>query len=239
MLDHRDVGNQIAALRKKNGFTQEELSVKLGITAQAISKWENGHALPETAMLPLLSETLACSIDSILMPSLAQDRAFKKFADNVGGEVGELAMQLYHEMKRKFDFSLEFNDKFYVFDRATDGDSAVFVNPNKHDFLIRMDAEPVSSRKNPVSVRLSLTNCAKYMHEIVRMPEHIKRTFRCNDCNSCTCTCPYLMAYTFEGSAYRQCHFITISLDSAENMELIIALVSAEHAAQSLPFQPN
>ena len=68
MLDNVSIGNQIAFLRKQKGFTQEELAEKLEISAQAISKWENGHTLPETALLPLLSKLLNSSIDSILMP---------------------------------------------------------------------------------------------------------------------------------------------------------------------------
>ena len=52
MPDNNSVGNQVLLLRKRNGFTQEELAEKLGIGGQAISKWENSHALPETALLP-------------------------------------------------------------------------------------------------------------------------------------------------------------------------------------------
>jgi len=73
MLDNTRVGNQIMLLRKRNGFTQDELAEKLGISAQAISKWENGHALPETAMLPLLSKLLNSPIDSILMPVIIKE----------------------------------------------------------------------------------------------------------------------------------------------------------------------
>jgi len=62
------IGNRIAMLRKKSGYTQEELADKFNISPQAISKWENGHTLPETALLPLLSKLLNSSIDSILMP---------------------------------------------------------------------------------------------------------------------------------------------------------------------------
>jgi len=69
MLDNIRIGNQISLLRKQNGFTQEELAEKLEITAQAISKWENGHTLPETALLPLLSKLLHSSVDAILMPN--------------------------------------------------------------------------------------------------------------------------------------------------------------------------
>ena len=69
MLSNINIGKSIALLRKQNGFTQDDLAEKLGITAQAISKWENGHTLPETALLPLLATILNSSIDSILMPS--------------------------------------------------------------------------------------------------------------------------------------------------------------------------
>ena len=73
MIDNINVGNQILLLRKRNGFTQEELAEKLEISAQAISKWENGHTLPETAMLPLLAKLLNTSIDSILMPVIVKE----------------------------------------------------------------------------------------------------------------------------------------------------------------------
>jgi transcriptional regulator with XRE-family HTH domain len=73
MIDNYKIGNQILLLRKRNGFTQEELAEKLNISPQAISKWENGHALPETSMLPLLSKLLNTSIDSILMPVIIKE----------------------------------------------------------------------------------------------------------------------------------------------------------------------
>lgn len=68
MLDNALIGNQILILRKRNGLTQEDLAQKLDVSPQAISKWENGHSLPETALLPQLAKLLNSSIDSILMP---------------------------------------------------------------------------------------------------------------------------------------------------------------------------
>ena len=79
MIDNISVGNQILLLRKRNGFTQEELAEKLGISAQAVSKWENGHSLPETAFLPLLAKLLNSSIDSILMPIVVKEGAIIPF----------------------------------------------------------------------------------------------------------------------------------------------------------------
>ena len=79
MTNNINVGNQILLLRKRNGFTQEELAEKLEISPQAISKWENGHTLPETAMLPLLAKLLNTSIDSILMPVIIKEGAIIPF----------------------------------------------------------------------------------------------------------------------------------------------------------------
>ena len=41
-MDMKTVGNQIAALRKEKGLTQAELGERLGISFQAVSKWERG-----------------------------------------------------------------------------------------------------------------------------------------------------------------------------------------------------
>lgn len=60
------VGERIALLRKEKGFTQEQIAVKLNITAQAVSKWEKGNALPDTAILPNLAAILEVSIDRLL-----------------------------------------------------------------------------------------------------------------------------------------------------------------------------
>jgi transcriptional regulator with XRE-family HTH domain len=231
MLDTISVGCQIACLRKQNGLTQEELAEKLEVTAQAISKWENGHTLPETVLLPLLAEFLDCSVDSILMLSTAQDSAFRNFAGTVGGKPGELALLLYQKMKGKFNFTLTYNEKYNVFSDVFNGNSAIFNNQSKDDFIIRMDIEKKTSGNSSIVVRLSLTNCSKYMSMVAKMPEHIKGNFRCSDCKSCTCNCHYLMAYTFEGVNYKQCHFITIPLDSNENMEHIFSLICAEMEA--------
>ncbi len=68
MIDYEKVGKHIAFLRKEKGLTGEKLAEILGVSPQAVSKWETGKCLPETNILLLLSDTLNCSIDSILIP---------------------------------------------------------------------------------------------------------------------------------------------------------------------------
>lgn len=71
-MDINKIGKQIATLRKEHGFTQENLAEILNISAQAVSKWENGHALPETTILLNLAKALDTSIDSLLTDSKIQ-----------------------------------------------------------------------------------------------------------------------------------------------------------------------
>ena len=56
MLDTVKVGKQITLFRKNKGLTQEDVARQLDISPQAVSKWENGHAMPELSLLVELSE---------------------------------------------------------------------------------------------------------------------------------------------------------------------------------------
>ena len=69
MFDSNKAGKQIAILRKSRGITQEELAQRLSVSPQAVSKWENGHTMPEVSILVELSEILGVTIDEILLPT--------------------------------------------------------------------------------------------------------------------------------------------------------------------------
>lgn len=225
MLDNLKIGNHITFLRKQNKLTQEELAEKLGTSVQSISKWENGHALPETATLPLLSQLLGCSIDAILLPTATQDKTFQDFASALDKEQGELTLQLYDKLNDKFDFILSYSNEYYVFEQLSSGASATFHLSTQEDFLIRMD---ISDGR--IILRIPLLNCSKYIDLIDTMPENIKHSFRDNDCRCCNVPdCPYTMIYTFEGIDYRQCHFIGARLNSTDDVENTFALMCAEH----------
>lgn len=57
------IGESIAALRKKKEMTQEALAAELGVSAQSVSKWENGTNMPDILLLPILADTFGVSID--------------------------------------------------------------------------------------------------------------------------------------------------------------------------------
>ncbi|GIO30956.1 MULTISPECIES: methyltransferase domain-containing protein [Paenibacillus] len=60
------LARNIGRYRKERGFTQEELAQKLGLSFQAVSKWENAQSMPDIALLPALSQTLQVSIEKLL-----------------------------------------------------------------------------------------------------------------------------------------------------------------------------
>lgn len=49
------LGKRIMQLRKASGMTQEQLAEKLGVSPQAVSKWENDVSCPDISTIPLLS----------------------------------------------------------------------------------------------------------------------------------------------------------------------------------------
>ena len=61
-----ELGNRLAELRKQHGLSQEELADQLGVSRQAISKWERGEASPDTDNLIELARIYGISLDELL-----------------------------------------------------------------------------------------------------------------------------------------------------------------------------
>ena len=57
---------RLAALRRQKGLSQEQLAERIGVSRQAVSKWESAQCLPETETLAALCTALACSADTLL-----------------------------------------------------------------------------------------------------------------------------------------------------------------------------
>lgn len=66
----------IQKFRKKSGLTQEELAEKLGVTFQAVSKWENAKSAPDILFLPVMSELFDCYIDELFSREVKTERHF-------------------------------------------------------------------------------------------------------------------------------------------------------------------
>lgn len=60
------IGNRIAKYRKEKGLTQEGLAEKLGVSSQAVSKWENDASCPDISLLAQLCSELGITTDELL-----------------------------------------------------------------------------------------------------------------------------------------------------------------------------
>jgi len=65
-LDLSTVGYQIQSLRKTKGYTQNQLGDLVGVSFQAVSKWERGETLPDIGTFMTLAEVLDTTIDHLL-----------------------------------------------------------------------------------------------------------------------------------------------------------------------------
>lgn len=69
------LNENIKAIRKSKGLSQEELAVKLNVVRQTISKWEQGLSVPDADMLISLSEALKTPVNILLGESVDESKA--------------------------------------------------------------------------------------------------------------------------------------------------------------------
>ena len=69
------LSENIKAVRKSKGLSQEELAAKLNVVRQTISKWEQGLSVPDADMLISLSEALETSVSALLGEPVAEAKA--------------------------------------------------------------------------------------------------------------------------------------------------------------------
>ena len=60
------LGIKLADLRKRNGYSQEALAEKMGVSRQAVSKWERGDSTPDTDTLIELARLYSVSLDTLV-----------------------------------------------------------------------------------------------------------------------------------------------------------------------------
>ena len=65
-MEKKTMGSFLAALRKANGMTQQEVADRLNVSNKTVSKWERDEGCPEIMMLPLIAELYSVTVDEIL-----------------------------------------------------------------------------------------------------------------------------------------------------------------------------
>ena len=91
------IGQNIKRLRLAASMTQEQLAQELGLSAQAVSKWENGTTAPDIALLPELSVLFGVSIDALF--SLSDEAQFER-VENMCENVRFLPQRDFEQAER-------------------------------------------------------------------------------------------------------------------------------------------
>ena len=77
------LADKIIQLRKKNGWSQEELAEKLNVTRQSVSKWESAQSIPDLQKILQLSQIFEVSTDYLLKDELFNEEYAQECSDNV------------------------------------------------------------------------------------------------------------------------------------------------------------
>ena len=80
-MDQIKIGKFIAKKRKEKKLTQTQLAEQLNITDRAISKWENGKAMPDSSIMLELSNLLGISVNELLEGEKVQQEEYRKVAE--------------------------------------------------------------------------------------------------------------------------------------------------------------
>lgn len=112
-----NISNNIVALRKKNGITQEQLATALNVSPQAVSKWETNTSLPDTQILPLIAKYFEVSIDYLFY---GDEYAYNDIYNKVWHKVAAFDQQskeAYNEVLTLFAYAHHGCSKWHHTDR--------------------------------------------------------------------------------------------------------------------------
>ena len=98
------IGKRIAAMRKEKGVKQEEIANYVGVSTQAVSKWENG-GVPDTELLPKIADFFSVSVDSLFGRNITdysdlRSALIKKICDTPRGDRFKLVFNYCWDMER-------------------------------------------------------------------------------------------------------------------------------------------
>ena len=108
-MNQEKVGKFIKEIRQKNNLTQKELADKLGVTFQAVSKWENGKNIPDISLIKEISNLFNVDINEILEGEVKEKNDNKKLYLIIGGIILSISIIivitiLLNSNNRNFEF---------------------------------------------------------------------------------------------------------------------------------------
>lgn len=160
MLDHKKIARFISEKRKQLGMTQADIAEKIGVSYQAVSKWENG-TLPNIEIMAELADVLNTSVDEILS---GQDKNTESFSYSKAG----VDISFTDALKREMAVYLKTNNKRVLnglgpFASLYDIGFQNIVNP----ILVLKSEEPGSKQKLAMEYGYSESICHDMINHLV------------------------------------------------------------------------
>ena len=62
----KNFSNNFKSMRKQRGLTQEQIAETLGVSCQAVSKWETNSSYPDISLLPIIADYFGVSVDYLI-----------------------------------------------------------------------------------------------------------------------------------------------------------------------------
>lgn len=89
-------GENLKAMRKAKGYTQEELAIKINVVRQTVSKWEKGLSVPDADMLSQIAEVLDTKVSVLLGGTITEETG----KDAVAEQLAKISEQLAIKNRR-------------------------------------------------------------------------------------------------------------------------------------------
>lgn len=127
-----EIANRLVELRKKSGLSQEDLAAKLGLSRQAVSKWERAEASPDTDNLICLAKLYGVSLDTLLNTDESLDDIVKEQVKPEEGEETSSSQEKTEDSSssKKDDSSSSKSESFHI------GADGIHVHDDEDDIDI-------------------------------------------------------------------------------------------------------
>lgn len=93
------IGKRIAELRKQKQMKQDDLAQMLGVSPQAVSKWENDQTCPDISLLPQLAKLLEVTVDELLSGKQELEPAVKVLPPEQRKDIKEMMLRIMVDSK--------------------------------------------------------------------------------------------------------------------------------------------
>ena len=100
------LADKLIRLRKKNGYSQEELAEKLNVSRQAVSKWESAQSIPDLGKILQLSELFGVTTDYLLKDELEEEEVIETASDSPIRKISLEEANAYLQQRRRASYRI-------------------------------------------------------------------------------------------------------------------------------------